>query len=379
MNLHALFDLGVADYTRTLLIRGLYLRVAADSVESISLLEDTFYPQGMFDVEFQDNRAEKSRLTILDRVITPVELEDLQRQMRANFQRSTFELTRSVFCARYDKNETTLFVLGDEEHQPPLVLKEGRNLTIVGVPSISRKRWLTRLVRDIATRIAKSEGSLVLHASGFQYREKAYLAVGDSGAGKSTLGIVLPSLLDAAAWIGNDRIHLDAVSGGYRVTSCPLPLAVNKQSMDLLGMTDYLHWDLQAPVPSPESDWDEFMGESKIRLSSAEVERWLGVSITAAAPLGGVIFPQVRLECSYQFSTIARADAEPILRRNCFSLYDNLFGEDWLAIGKQAPTGTESFSQFMRDIDNVPLFRCSLGNREHLNQLSVDLQKALKE
>jgi hypothetical protein len=359
-------------------VRGRLVETVTMSQEANMLLSDTFYPPGMFaaDEVFED--AGTPNLIVVDRQSNPEEVCDLLAMTAASAPERDYELTRNFRLPRFDADGYSLFVLQDvNSDESAALVRTDRQITIVRPASMLGDRWLTRVVRDAATRYAKADGSLIMHSAAFVYEGAAYLVIGDSGAGKSTTAIALARLLDNAAWMGNDRMHLDLSDGRYRVTACPLPLAVNKGSLDVMGIHDIADWKLHAGFPKPGSDWDQHMGEDKLKMSSQEVEKYLGVRVQAEATLAGIILPQVTLGATYETVTAPREHAVAVMTRNCLSADDNLYGEDWLAITAAPTIDPPSIEAFLDAIEGVSLLRCSIGGAADVAKLAADVRAVL--
>jgi energy-coupling factor transporter ATP-binding protein EcfA2 len=291
---------------------------------------------------------------------------------------SDYELTRNYRLPRFDGVDYTVFVLEDVNvGERAALVRTGRRRIIVRRRSSIGNRWLTRIVRDIATRYAKADGSLIVHASAFVFDGRAYLVIGDSAAGKSTTAVALARLLPRSGWMGNDRMHLTDEGEHYRVMACPLPLAINKGSLDVMGVTDWEAWSLHAGFPPPGSDWDRFMGEDKLKLSSREVERYLGVRVVPEATLAGAIFPRVDPGAPYAVEPVTHELAADVIGRNCFSLDDNLYGEDWLDVPLDRDVDPPSLETFLAHIACLPLLKCTLGGGADVARLAADFERAV--
>ncbi|MFF0219906.1 hypothetical protein [Streptomyces vinaceus] len=356
--------------TRYLRVRDRTLRILTDSPGADGLVSETFFPPGMLGVH-ETGPAARPDLTVVDTAHDPATVAELLRRTAETAVRGEYELTRDYRQPRFDTEGRTVFVLRDQnsDEVAALIRTEGR-ITLVRPRSGLGDRWLTRIIRDAATRIAKAAGSLVLHSSAFCHEGGAYLVVGDSGAGKSTTAIALARLLPSAGWMGNDRMHLDRDPDGYGVTACPLPLAVNKGSLDVMGITDFGSWSVRAGFPPAGSDWDRFHGEDKLKLSSQEVSRNLGVRVVPQAPLAGVILPRVDPEAGYSFGPASPAHAAEVITRNCFSLDDNLYGEDWLRVpvGRPVPP---SLDAFLEHLGKLPVLRATVGSAPDVARLAA--------
>ena len=344
-------------------VRGRAVTIVGAAPDSTHILKDTFWPAGVLDVFEVDSSGPPD--VVLEEIV-----EDAAtiRATIANFRSAatagTFEITRGEFRPRHDGPDSTLFVL-DEGVAPAVLLSGGDRRTLVRTDSPSGARWLARLVRDVATRVASADGALILHSSAFIVEGRTYLVVGDSGAGKSTTAIALARLLPGASWLGNDRIHVDVDGAELRVTACPLPLAVNRGSLDVMGVRDFASWDLHAGHPDLDSDWDQYMGEDKMKLSHGEVERLLGVSVAASGVLHGVIFPRVVPGATFEVAEADKSHASAVLQRNCFSVDDNLYGEDWLAVSVERSERQASarldLPEFERRLESARTIRCTLA------------------
>ncbi|MGW0332532.1 hypothetical protein ACWD0J_11790 [Streptomyces sp. NPDC003011] len=364
--------------TRHLLVRDQPLRTVTTSAEADALVTETFCPPGMLGVT-ETPHAPDPDLTVVDLTREPAEIHALLREAAATAVPGEYELTRGHRLPRYDDDTGTVFTLRDvNADETAALIRTERRVTLLRPRSGLGDRWLTRIIRDVATRIAKADGSLVLHSSAFVHDGGAHLVIGDSGAGKSTTAIALARLLPASGWMGNDRMHLDRSEEGYRVTACPLPLAVNKGSLDVMGVTDFDAWSVRAGFPAPGSDWDRFQGEDKLKLSSQEVSRYLGVRVVPNAPLAGVILPRVDLAAGYFLEPATPGHAAEVIRRNCFSLDDNLYGEDWLNVPVRRRAAPPSVDAFLAHLARLPVLRCSVGSPADVAKLAVDFQDAVR-
>ncbi|MFG2097477.1 hypothetical protein [Streptomyces sp. NPDC048612] len=393
MNVSALAETEPAGaITRYLLVRDQPLRVVTTSAEADGLVTETFWPPGMLGVS-ETSAVSEPPLTVIDLTRTPAGIEELLRAAEDTAVRGTYELTRHYRLPRYDGDGWTVFTLRDvNSDETAALIRTERTLTVVRPRTGLGDRWLTRVIRDVATRVAKAGGSLVLHSSAFVHDHGACLVIGDSGAGKSTTAIALARLLSGAGsgdeagagsrtgWMGNDRMHLDQPSDGdgYRVTACPLPLAINKGSLDAMGVTDFRSWSVRAGFPPPGSDWDRFQGEDKLKLSSQEVGRYLGVRVVPNAPLAAVLLPRVDLDAGYSFGPAAPDHTADVIKRNCFSLDDNLYGEDWLNVPVRRRTAPPSLDAFLEHLTKLRVLRCSVGSAADLARLADDFRDAVR-
>ena len=375
MDVSSLAAVRPAGAPRRLRVRDLPVAVVTASAAASALLAETFFPPGMFYVREATDEPDEPDLTIVDLTWQAAEIADLLRHAATGVT-GEYELTRGYRQRKYDVDGHTVFTLRDvHSDEIAALIRDQDRITVVRPASGLGDRWVTRIVRDVATRLAKAAGSLVLHSSAFAFDGRAYLVIGDSGAGKSTTAIALSRLLPASGWMGNDRMHLDADGGHYRVTACPLPLRVNKGSLDVVGVTDLASWSPRAGLPGPESDWDQFHGEDKLKLSSQEVSRYLDVEVVAEAVLGGVILPRVDREGAYFCEPAKTGQVAEVVTRNCFSLEDNLYGEDWLGVPVPHRAAPPSLDDFLDHIAGLPVLRCSVGSATDLARLAGDFQQ----
>lgn len=363
---------------RHLRVRDQPLRIVTTSAGADGLVTETFFPDGMLGV-FDASPSNDPDLTVVDLTCAASDIQELLHRESLTAAQGEFELTRGFRLPRYDRDTRTVFTLRDvnSDEVAVLIRTKGR-VTLVHPPTGLGDRWLTRVVRDIATRLAKAAGSLVLHSSAFVFDDRAYLVIGDSGAGKSTTAIALARQLPSSGWMGNDRIHAEWQDHHYQVRACPLPLAVNKGSLDVMGVTGFEDWPLRAGLPGSGSDWDQFQGEDKLKLSSREVNRFLQVAVVSNARLAGVLLPRVDLTSGYSFGIAAPAYTAEVITRNCFSLDDNLYGEDWLGVPARHTAAAPSIDAFLEHIARLPVLRCSLGSAGDVAKLADDFQEAVK-
>jgi hypothetical protein len=360
-------------------MRGRIIHVIADDVESIAYLQDTFYPDGTFGTTFADAVVDHPPNFVLqDRTLKPSDLRVFWAWAADQGTLGHFEITRQTWRNRLSLGAIEVFWLQGHPDPTQLLVREGNTFNLLGVPSRDRKRWLTRLLRDFGTRFALSDGSLVLHSSAFQLNGRAYLAIGDSGSGKTTVSVAVPRVLQRGCWIGNDRIHLDQLAGEYNVSACPLSLATNKGTLEILGLNDYREWNLHDAVPDDSTDWAEYNGEIKLKLSPREVEQHFGVRVAPSAPLGGIILPQVDFARSLSLSRISASAARPVIIRNCLSINDNMYGEDWLALQHSWPNAARLLDQFLASLERIPLFQCVTSRQSDVVPLVQALADTLE-
>lgn len=363
---------------RSVRIRGRRLDIVGAQRDSAAILDDTFFPDGVLDVVACDPTAgEAPALTLVEVVLDPAQVRDLIGAASRTGPPGTFEITRGDLKTRFEVGDETVFVLTEADSPAPAVLvRSGTTRTLIRTPGPAGARWLTRLVREIATRHAGATGALILHASAFTFEDRAFLVIGDSGAGKSTTAIALARLLDPAQWIGNDRIHVTDRDGALLVTACPLPLAVNKGSLDVMGIRDFPSWSLHAGHPPAGSDWDQLHGEDKMKLSNGEVERFLGVSVAAHGKLYGVVFPRIDPAGTFHVEDATDELAADIVGRNCFSRDDNLYSAtDWIGANTPVLSGGLTLAGFLARTAKLPRLRCTLTGADDIARLGREISR----
>jgi hypothetical protein len=351
-----------------LVVRNRRFRITAESPESISFLRDTFYPEGAFRCHIETDpvcATGQAELEIIDRVLSEEAFEDLANTARVKASsESLYAPTRNEVLPKYDVQGGELFLDTPAGSSRGAVFRVGTRLIIVGTPGRQRKRRLARLIRVIGTRLAELDGALCLHAASFVYKGSAFLLLGDAGSGKSTLSVAIPRVLGAGAWLGNDRAHLDGSPHGYITTACPLPLAINKGTLQALRIADYASWHLYSAIPEDDTGWDKYDGDVKLKLSPAEVERYMGIPVATTAPLGGIILPSIRFDGTFSFRQCSVAEALHVIRRNCLSLVDNLYGDDWLRIGTRVEDVEHALSRLVQACERLPLFSATMTRPE---------------
>lgn len=72
--------------------------------------------------------------------------------------------------------------------------------------SVCQLTELNNLLREIIVKVSAMDGIIWLHCSGFQYKNKTFLIVGNKGDGKTTF--LLNAIKYGAKYIGNDQLPL---------------------------------------------------------------------------------------------------------------------------------------------------------------------------
>lgn len=339
-------------------VPGRTLRVHAEDQAAIDFLRGTFYPSGAFHVRVGPvGEAGADDLVFYDRAATPEELAGVAAAAaRGAARRGSYQPVTGHWFDRYEAADgTVVFVDGKADAPGSLVIRRGNEILLLSRGGGEHPRRMTRVVRQVVGRILEDRRHIPFHASSFRLDGRAYLVIGDAGAGKSTLSVAMARFADDGAWIGNDRAYVDLSGAEMYTTACPLPLAVNKGSLLALEVDGWREWPLLEPVPDDSTDWAEYDGDAKMKLSPREVDRFLGARVCEGAPLGGVVFPTIGREgAPMKCEPTVLAAHQDVLRRNCLALHDNLYPEDWLGVRRHAHDVEAAFAEFLARASALP-------------------------
>jgi energy-coupling factor transporter ATP-binding protein EcfA2 len=342
-----------------LTVRDRRVRVRSELAESVRLLEDTFYPEGTFGVRVRPIGAEPD--DHFDLLLNEISCDRLQLDSLAGDARKaarrceTYSPTVGTSAEKLCLDRATVYFDSEADGTPALFIRRGKRLDLVSAPSRAQHRRVTRVVRAWATGLAEQDGEICLHASAFVFDGRAYLVIGDAGAGKSTFSLAAAYFYPRAAWLGNDRIHVSAAPP-HVVRACPMPLAINKGTLEVLGIRDFAAWKTAEAVPSDHTDWASFDGSTKWKLAPREVQKFFGVELAVTAPLGGMIFPRVRFDSAYSVKEASLSEMENVLERNCFSLRDTLYADDWLGVRPATSGWRPILRRLVQDLQGLPVF-----------------------
>jgi hypothetical protein len=223
--------------------------------------------------------------------------------------------------------------LADLKRSCFLVLTPSR-IGIFGDPTTRRWRFTLQLVfHEIAATRARRTG-LDLHAAAVEAGGRAIVMLGPKRAGKTTLSFHLLRS-GSCRWIANDRAF--AVNDGTPLTIRGMPTAVRIQPSMLRdfpelrrGLRDverpYLHAvdEISGAIGAEQLD-----GSAEFALSPAQVAQQLNVEPLASAPLGAIVFPEIRPDTAG--SAVERLEPTEVSAGICANLYGK-------PSGRQEPT-----------------------------------------
>lgn len=340
--------------------RGQRLKVRCNLADTAQLLTDTFYPGGAFGVKIAASSNEPD--DAFDLVLNEISYE--MREFR-NFADKIKQAAKSVEIyspvvgvqvEKISLGQAIVYFDIEDKGGLALYVRRGRRLDLITTPSPSQGRRAMRIVRAWSAGIAESCGEVCFHASAFVFNGLTYLVVGDAGAGKSTFSIAAPYFVAEASWLGNDRIHV-STAPPYLTSSCPMPLAVNKGTFAALGIEDFSRWSTREAAPGEDTDWATYDGRTKWRFSPREVETFFHVSVATEAPLGGLIFPQVRLGSGFEANSASLGDVVSVLERNCLSMRDTLYADDWLGVRRSVVAPLTRLRALIEVFQSLPVFQ----------------------
>jgi hypothetical protein len=257
-------------------------------------------------------------------------------------------------------------IVADPERSCCLALAPSR-ARLVGDPGTRRWRFTSMLLchEIAATRLRGT--CLDVHAAAVEVSGRAVLIVGPKGAGKTTLALhLLRSGL--CGMMANDRAFVGCESGAVVVRGVPTAVKVRPSTQ---AEFPELRRDLP-PVERPylytldelarEASSPGRVDSTEFALSPAQLARQLRVTPVGTAPLGAVVFPEVRADLVGW--AVERLDAAGAGRR----LFANLYGGP---PGRRGPTIFEELDGGGRlpsgDLATelartVPAYRVTLGS-----------------
>jgi hypothetical protein len=216
-------------------------------------------------------------------------------------------------------------VVDDAERSCTFVLGDA-HVRLLADPTTRRWRFtLQWLCHEIAaTRLRRT--ALDLHAAAVATAGAAIVIAGAKGAGKTTLSFHLLRS-GGCRWISNDRAFLDRHAGAFRVRGMPTPvkiLAPTLRSFPELRCAlaalerPYLH-ALHEVVG--QRDAGAAPSDTEFALSPAQLAHQLGIVPLDAAPLGAVVFPEIRPNVAgFAVERLAPADVAARLWQNQYGM-----------------------------------------------------------
>lgn len=198
-------------------------------------------------------------------------------------------------------------------------------ITLVGDPASLRWRFTLQLVflEIAATRFRRTE--LDVHAAAVEARGRGLLIAGPKRAGKTTLSLHLLRS-GHCRWIANDRAFAGRAGDAFLVRG--MPAAVKVQPATLRTFPElcraighvarpYLHSleELARAGGSPEPRDDS----TELAFSPAQLAKRLAVKALASAPLGAIVFPEIRGDV--EGFAVERLDSEEVAATVRANLY----------------------------------------------------------
>jgi hypothetical protein len=219
-----------------------------------------------------------------------------------------------------------------------------------------------------ATRLRRT--ALDLHAAAVAAGGEALLIVGPKGAGKTTLSFHLLRS-GGCRWITNDRAFAYCDAARFAVRGMPTPvkvLAPTLRSFPELrrGLRPierpYLH-ALHEVVGG--HDHDDLTTPAEFALSPAQVAHQLGVAALDAAPLGAIVFPEIRADVAGH--AVARLDPHDVAARLRANQYGMPSSRTEATLFEELDGGrTTSPRERLDDLaGSVPGYRVVLGSRAY--------------
>ena len=260
-------------------------------------------------------------------------------------------------------------VVADAERSCFLRLTPFR-VDLLGDPRTRRWRFTSMWVchEIAATRLRRTQ--LDVHAASVEAAGRAVLIVGPKGAGKTTLSL---HLLRSGHWrmMANDRAFV-----GYDATAVVvrgMPTAVKVRPPTLAEFPElrrglppvdrpYLHTldelaKANTSAAVPES--------TEFALSPAQLAHQLGVERRGSAPLGAIVFPEVRADVAGWAAD--RLDPEEIGRRLFVNLYGGSPDRRGSTVFEDLDGGRSFPSRALADelAQAAPGYRVTLGQRTY--------------
>lgn len=264
----------------------------------------------------------------------------------------------------------TAVALADDERRCFLVVRPSR-IDLFGDPASRRWRFTSMCVLQeiAATRLRRT--ALDVHAAAVEAAGRAILIVGPKGAGKTTLSLHLLRSGRCRS-IANDRVFAGAAGSSFDVRGVPTAVKLHPP---MIAEFPELRRGLPPHVERPylysldelarASPAEEDAGPAEIALSPPQLMRQMNVEALGSAPLGAVVFPEIRSDVD----AWAVERLEP--RDVSGEIWANLYG---CRSGARAPTvfeevggGSSVPSRSLADAlsESVPGHRIVLGRHAY--------------
>jgi hypothetical protein len=338
----------------------------SDHPEPLDFFKGTFTPDGICGVSLAPTSSSSSdsrnaHWRFYDWVLPEDEVLAVMTVITTHWSFSrtcsaVFALNQKVYTSPDGQVEAIVEHRAGENSENQILFRRGSAIATVLPKTLHWPRTLTRYVREIAGRQVEDQGYVGFHASSFSVGKHCALVIGGSGSGKSTLALAM-GRFGGGRWVGNDRIMVQLKSSGsVYATPFPLPAAVNYGSLEALKISQFREWPLAWPAPDDSTDWRNFNGDFKMKLSPFELERFLGVQLGAGGEVSMVIYPRVDTKAS-QWS-VERTDHPPALEENCLGIREHLYPDDYLSVRRSSPEQLRAYTDRVLDaVRKLPALR----------------------
>jgi hypothetical protein len=223
-----------------------------------------------------------------------------------------------------------------------------------------------RAVREIYHRSHEGAGALFMHGAAVAYPGGAAIFSGPKGAGKTTLA--LAACAGGASYVSNDRVgvHLDEQAW---VSTFPMALRVHPGSLieyplwaERLGQGVGLS-RTQEPnrivAPTVEQRARVCPSDCKYELTTAEVERVLGLRTCPAERLSVLIIPHLQQDDSphVRVDPVEPGDASEQFRTQCTSIHEDTWLTPWMQDFRAGYQQSRVLEQLDLLVGAIPTYR----------------------
>jgi hypothetical protein len=273
------------------------------------------------------------------------------------------------FAAFRDEQNRQVLFSADEECFLIPELDKGRIEVLANGDGWKTRRCLMRLVRELATIQALHQGDLFIHGAAIECRGGAVILAGAKRSGKTTM-LINALRQGNAHYLSNDRVYVERTGNTLCVRGMPTIVRVRPDSL--------AHVPGLKP-PACDHPYRYYLTDSECEQRSAMIQpayqeppamspsqfsRWLGVQMTAAAPLRAIVFPRIDSSISsYALEPIRATDAESLLAANCFfpgttGPVAKALAGGWAAAVADVERSRRGYQDLAKRCD---LFSCSIG------------------
>jgi hypothetical protein len=217
-------------------------------------------------------------------------------------------------------------------------------ISVVGDAASRRWRFTLQLVLiEIAATRLRRAGALDLHAAAIERRGHAIVFAGPKGSGKTTLSLHLLRATHAR-WIANDRAFAVRDGTGFVLRGIPVAVKIQPATLAHLPELGRNLAGVERPFLRSLTELARATGPDasphlELALSPAQLARRLGVDALGLAPLGALVFPEIRAD--RRGFGVERLDAAGVRERLAAGLYG-------AAAGRTEPTIFEELDGGLR-------------------------------